>query len=171
MKFLVFILALVSIQWGFSQEEEVKTKMKMRSHKQSLQPSLGMGRGGVIAGIDYERHHRKVGGYGFYLRLYQEDEEDGARGMTLLGALIRPHFRKGPWDFNITFGMGFNMVKGIYNQDDETALGGVWGASIAYNTGHNISFGVENIKAYGIFASDYKGIIADDIVFKAIVPF
>ncbi len=143
---------------------------ELASAKNVLQPVFGLGGAALRAGVDFEIKDKSLGGYGFYGRLYTENEDTGENGALAFGGFVRPHFRKGAWDFFATFGPGVIQVEGINGADDETAIGAYWGIGLNLLTKHSITFGVEAAKLYNFLNSDLRTNIKDDLMFRINIP-
>jgi hypothetical protein len=131
--------------------------------KHALLVNFGYTRGGMGLGLDYENGIHRTFGVGGYFRMYPDNDDPAAAGITAIGAFIRPHFNRQAWDFYVSPGFGMISYEPAGNGNDETLLGPSFALGLLYEFTSAISFGVEQMSLYNWFGEeDYRGNVSYD---------
>jgi hypothetical protein len=134
----------------------------------AIQVNIGFTRGGMGLGLDYEYGKTRTFGIGGYLRIYPDDTNPHADGITTIGAFIRPHFNRQNWDFYLSPGFGLISYKPVTpGLSDETLLGPSLGLGLLYEFTPQVAFGIEQMTLSSWLGKDlYRGQISQEIMVK-----
>lgn len=121
----------------------------------------GIDRGGAVLGFDYSHPDTMTESYGVYSRLISKDEKRSAPGIFALGAFYRAEFRRGPYEFYLSPGVGMMNYDLV---DTELLIGPSIAYGMSAELASNLAMGVENHKLYSWFG-EYRGNIADTFLF------
>jgi hypothetical protein len=131
---------------------------------------IGVADGGIALGADYENLGFRDYGIGGYVRMYGKDDSRNEPGVVAFGAFVRPHFSKKSWDFYVSPGLGIIMVDSPYTAagaaEDTTTLGPSLAVGLMYELTNSISVGVENMKSWVWFETDWRGLVVDDFMLR-----
>ncbi len=135
--------------------------------KNALLVNFGFTHGGAALGLDFENGFNRTFGLGGYFRIDPDDQTLGARGITTVGAFIRPHFSRQQWDLYVSPGFGILFVKPTDNSGSQTLLGPSWAIGLLYDFTPAISFGAESMSFASWFGKDvYRGYLQTDLMAK-----
>lgn len=128
--------------------------------------AAGFSGGGLALGADFEYAADRTYGLGGMARFYQKDEDRGQDGYMVIGAFIRPHFHRRAWDLFITPGLAIVNVDDT-GGNDATSLGPFMSYGVLYQFSETAAFGLDN-SVYTIwFDDDYRGVVLEDVMFRA----
>lgn len=171
----VIALAFISALPAFA-ARKAGSPMTQETESSDLKHSLGIdmsiNRGGLSAGVDYEYALRETIGIGGYLRFFSKNNDSGsayanANGMIFFGFQGVAHYRQEKLDFYLAPGFGFDSIdpysaaqKSVFTMGPRLAFG------LLYQVNNSIAFGFEHSNYYCWFASDWNGLLIDDLAFK-----
>ncbi len=139
-------------------------KYRIDEGGQYIQGALGFGPGGIGLGGDYELGLANEVTWGGMLRFYPENTTAGKSKVLHVGAFIRPHWMRGPWDFYTNLGAGITTASDpTHSETMVTPTIGI-GTSLALT--QSIALSVESLTVYGITADFYRGPFNTDYMFK-----
>ena len=147
MRLLLSLLILSAAPFVSAEESVANT-----TSKHAFLVNGGFTRGGLALGVDYENAIHRTYGFGGYLRMYGDNDDNGQGEITAFGAFIRPHFTRQAWDFYVSPGFGFFQEE--VGTDDESMIGPVFMLGLLYQMNYDIAFGVEHMSIYGWFGED-----------------
>jgi hypothetical protein len=149
---------------------EVAADSTMSNSKHLAYATLGYGSHAFILGAEYENAFDRTYGLGAYFRDYAKLDGVGTPhidpGFFTIGAFIRPHFTRGPWDLSFAPGVAITFINANSENPTETAFGPSLSVMLMYQVKSNLSFGAEYFNLYDWTDSAYRGQIASDLSLK-----
>lgn len=157
----ILVLAPATALAGYSESTFSK-------YENSAWLAAGFTEGGFSLGADYEYGADRTYGIGGLTRFYKKNDGSGKRadGIFMFGAFIRPHFHRRAWDLYVTPGIAIINIDAI-NGDDTTSLGPFFQVGLLYQMTDTMAMGLENMLTAVWFDDDYRGIVKEDIMFRA----
>lgn len=137
-------------------------------YENSVWLAAGFTEGGFSLGADYEYAADRTYGIGGMAKFYKKDSSRPANGIFMFGAYIRPHFHRRAWDLYVSPGVAIiNIDNTSANGDDTTSLGPFFQAGVLYQITPSVAIGMENQITAIWFDDDTRGIVKEDIMFRA----
>ena len=165
--FIAFSISLLLLTTSaFAQDDYgYSSSYSSSSGESSAALTVGFWEGGTVLGGEYEHQSNSNHGLVGALRLYSKDDDRGADGLTVIGGMVRPHFKKRPWDLFVSPGIAIIMIDETDDSlDDETAFGGILQLGVTYDFSRTVSIGAIHTKLWAWFAEDYhRGGLADEM--------
>ncbi|SMF81194.1 hypothetical protein [Pseudobacteriovorax antillogorgiicola] len=143
---LVGSLLLCSSSYGQEQDASLK---------------LGIGPGGLIVGGEFIMKDTPAEGFGGYFSMHSKDEDDGAPGLTALGATFKLSQRFGPYEVYLSPGIG--IVNYDFGDDDDLLIGPRLAIGLHAELDANLGLGFENQKLYS-YMGEREGLLDDSFL-------
>ena len=123
--------------------------------------NLGMTRGGISIGGEYETAFKNRSMLGGYFQVTPKNDDELAPGLTSITAFLRTVFGKvSPAEFYVKAGIGLYIYDSL-NGDSKSLIGPALGYGIDYAFNRELSLGAENLTHWS-WLGDPTGLLGYD---------
>lgn len=131
---------------------------------QSVSALVGMDRGGLALGANFDVKDTATESYGGYARIFSKDKDEGEPALFAVGAHFKGKVKSGIFEYYLS--PGFGLIHHNYD-DTRLLLGPTLNIGMSAELDSNVSLGIENSKLYS-WIGKYKGLMKDSFLFQAV---
>lgn len=131
---------------------------------QSASALVGMDRGGLALGANFDVKDTATESYGGYARIFSKDKDEGEPALFAVGAHFKGKVKSGIFEYYLS--PGFGLIHHNYD-DTRLLLGPTLNIGMSAELDSSISLGIENSKLYS-WIGKYKGLMKDSFLFQAV---
>ncbi len=125
---------------------------------QNLGFKLGIGRGGLILGGEYEVVDTSLESFIGFVSIHSKDSEKGAPGLLSFGGAFKLRFIQGPYEVYVSPGLG--VINYDSGSDDDMLMGPRLSLGVNAKLDQYMALGFENEKLYS-WIGEVEGPISD----------